>query len=173
MISAEELALPAEWFEDGIMQLEPDTPLGANVVELFGLQRRRARRRGHEQSRRRDVDDRARARTCRVVRRRAAHAAARESRHRTPNLRRTPDVSIESPDCTRFVAQRFDGIARRAGARVDAHSPGARRPTADQQSRRHLELRDARDRPAAALLRRRAGRERRTSSCAMRATERN
>ena len=37
MISADELGLPAEWFEDGIMQLEADTPLGADVVELFGL----------------------------------------------------------------------------------------------------------------------------------------
>ena len=37
MISAEELALPAEWFEDGIMQLEASCAPGANVVELFGL----------------------------------------------------------------------------------------------------------------------------------------
>src|ERR1700722_19738732 len=28
MISAEELALPADWFEDGIMHLEADTVLG-------------------------------------------------------------------------------------------------------------------------------------------------
>ncbi len=37
MISAEELALPAEWFEDGIMQLDDDTPLGLDTAELFGL----------------------------------------------------------------------------------------------------------------------------------------
>ena len=37
MISADELALPADWFEDGIMQLEADTPLGTDVVALFGL----------------------------------------------------------------------------------------------------------------------------------------
>ena len=44
MISAEELALPAEWFEDGIMQLDSQTPLGTDVVILFGAQRRRPRR---------------------------------------------------------------------------------------------------------------------------------
>ena len=37
MISAEELALPGDWFEDGIMQLEPATAPGIDVVELFGL----------------------------------------------------------------------------------------------------------------------------------------
>ena len=37
MISAEELALPAEWFEDGIMQLDDATPLGIDATELFGL----------------------------------------------------------------------------------------------------------------------------------------
>jgi phenylalanyl-tRNA synthetase beta chain len=37
MISAEELALPAEWFEDGIMQLDDSTPLGIDATELFGL----------------------------------------------------------------------------------------------------------------------------------------
>jgi len=37
LCSGGELALEADWFEDGIMQLDRDTPLGANVVELFGL----------------------------------------------------------------------------------------------------------------------------------------
>jgi phenylalanyl-tRNA synthetase beta chain len=37
MISADELALPSEWFEDGIMQLEPDVDLGTDVVEYFRL----------------------------------------------------------------------------------------------------------------------------------------
>jgi phenylalanyl-tRNA synthetase beta chain len=37
MISAEELALPPEWFEDGILQLDPETPAGADAVALFGL----------------------------------------------------------------------------------------------------------------------------------------
>jgi phenylalanyl-tRNA synthetase beta chain len=37
LCSAGELALPADWFEDGIMQLDRDLPLGANVVEMLGL----------------------------------------------------------------------------------------------------------------------------------------
>src|SRR5581483_11987623 len=37
MISAEELALPAEWFEDGIMQFEPTLPPGTDVIEYFRL----------------------------------------------------------------------------------------------------------------------------------------
>jgi phenylalanyl-tRNA synthetase beta chain len=37
MVSAEELALPAPWFEDGIMQLEADLPPGTDVVEYFRL----------------------------------------------------------------------------------------------------------------------------------------
>jgi phenylalanyl-tRNA synthetase beta chain len=35
--SAEELGLPGEWFEDGIMQLDPSIPLGTDVVAHFGL----------------------------------------------------------------------------------------------------------------------------------------
>ena len=37
MISAEELALPGEWFEDGIMQLESGVAPGLDAIELFGL----------------------------------------------------------------------------------------------------------------------------------------
>jgi len=37
MISPEELALPAEWFEDGIMQLDGSVQLGEDVVERFGI----------------------------------------------------------------------------------------------------------------------------------------
>jgi len=37
LCSAGELALEADWFEDGIMQLDHDLPLGANAVELLGL----------------------------------------------------------------------------------------------------------------------------------------
>ena len=35
--SANELGLDGEWFEDGILQLDPQTPLGADVIKLFGL----------------------------------------------------------------------------------------------------------------------------------------
>ena len=37
LCSAGELALEADWFEDGIMQLDPDLALGSNVVEMLGL----------------------------------------------------------------------------------------------------------------------------------------
>ena len=37
LCSGGELALEAAWFEDGIMQLDRDMPLGANVVTLLGL----------------------------------------------------------------------------------------------------------------------------------------
>ena len=37
LVSAEELDLEAEWFEDGIMQLDLGTPLGRNVIEYFRL----------------------------------------------------------------------------------------------------------------------------------------
>jgi phenylalanyl-tRNA synthetase beta chain len=38
LCSAAELGLEADWFEDGIMQLDHDLPLGADVVAHFGLQ---------------------------------------------------------------------------------------------------------------------------------------
>ncbi|HEX3465138.1 MAG TPA: phenylalanine--tRNA ligase subunit beta [Candidatus Elarobacter sp.] len=37
LISAEEIGLPAEWFEDGIMQLEPSIPLGTDAIAYFRL----------------------------------------------------------------------------------------------------------------------------------------
>ena len=37
LCSAEELGLPAEWFEDGIMQLDAATPNGTDVGDAFGL----------------------------------------------------------------------------------------------------------------------------------------
>ncbi len=37
LISAEEIGLPGEWFEDGIMQLEPDLPLGIDAIAHFRL----------------------------------------------------------------------------------------------------------------------------------------
>jgi phenylalanyl-tRNA synthetase beta chain len=37
LISAGELALEADWFEDGILQIERDLPLGANAIDLLGL----------------------------------------------------------------------------------------------------------------------------------------
>jgi len=37
LVSAEELDLEAEWFEDGIMQLDPGTPIGRNMIDYFRL----------------------------------------------------------------------------------------------------------------------------------------
>ena len=37
LCSAAELGLPGEWFEDGIMQLEADVPLGTDIVALYRL----------------------------------------------------------------------------------------------------------------------------------------
>jgi phenylalanyl-tRNA synthetase beta chain len=37
LCSADELGLPPEWFEDGILQLDPQTPNGTDVIAFFGL----------------------------------------------------------------------------------------------------------------------------------------
>ncbi|MGB6985547.1 MAG: phenylalanine--tRNA ligase subunit beta, partial [Candidatus Aquilonibacter sp.] len=108
MISAEELALPAEWFEDGIMQLDPDTPLGNDVTELFGLND--------------DVLDvevtSNRVDAMAVIGLARELAASYGVPLRLPSFENPasdadptpPTVSLESADCTRFVAQRFDGV---------------------------------------------------------------
>jgi len=37
LISAEEIGLPGDWFEDGIMQLEPSIPLGTDAIAYYRL----------------------------------------------------------------------------------------------------------------------------------------
>ena len=108
MISADELALPGEWFEDGIMQLDAATPLGANPVELFGLND--------------DVLDvevtSNRVDAMAIIGLARELAASYGVPLRLPSFENPavdkdptpPTVSIDSPDCTRFVAQRFAGI---------------------------------------------------------------
>jgi len=110
MISAEELALPAEWFEDGIMQFDAGTPLGANVVDLFGLSG--------------DVLDveitSNRVDAMCVIGIARELAASYGIEPRMPSIENPgtaaepggeqPYVSIESPGCKRYVAQRFDGV---------------------------------------------------------------
>lgn len=111
MISADELALPAEWFEDGIMQLDPGTPLGANVVELFGL--------GEDVLDVEITSNRVDAMCMIGLARELAASygvALRAPSFENPGTAEEapgeePRVSLESPDCKRFVAQRFDGIA--------------------------------------------------------------
>jgi phenylalanyl-tRNA synthetase beta chain len=111
MISADELALPPEWFEDGIMQLEPQARLGENVVTAYGL----------------DCDVLEVEVTSNRVDAMCVIGLARELAAsygvplRMPPVEnpgsiaeppgKAPLVEIGSPDCTRFVAQRLDGIA--------------------------------------------------------------
>lgn len=111
MISAEELALPGECFEDGILQLEPDRVPGEDVVALFGLSGAVL-----------DVEitsNRVDAMSMIGIARELA--ASYGAPLRLPSFDnpgtgqepagKAPDVAIETPDCTRFVLQRFDGIA--------------------------------------------------------------
>jgi phenylalanyl-tRNA synthetase beta chain len=108
MASADELALPAEWFEDGIMQLDPGTPLGANVVELFGLDD--AVLEVEVTSNRVDAMS-----IVGLARELAASYGVELQLPPFENPARDADphppaISLETPDCRRFVAQRFDGI---------------------------------------------------------------
>ncbi|HZY96148.1 MAG TPA: phenylalanine--tRNA ligase subunit beta [Candidatus Cybelea sp.] len=110
LISADELALPPEWFEDGIMQLDAGVPLGADAVELFGL--------------RTDVLDVEitgnRPDSMSITGLARELAASYGLPLRLPSFDNpgtpteppgeTPHVALESPDCYRFVAQRFDGV---------------------------------------------------------------
>lgn len=112
MISADELALPADWFEDGILQLGGcDAPPGTDAVALFGLDA--------------DVLDvevtsnRVDAMSILGLARELAASYAMPLRlpdFDNPGTAREPGehapvAILESPDCTRFVVQRFDGVA--------------------------------------------------------------
>jgi phenylalanyl-tRNA synthetase beta chain len=111
MISANELALPAEWFEDGILQMEPErAPPGTNVVELLGL--------GDAVL---DVEITAnRVDAMSILGLARELAASYGTTLRLPSFDnpgtaldpsgKAPSVTIDSPDCYRFVAQRFDGV---------------------------------------------------------------
>jgi phenylalanyl-tRNA synthetase beta chain len=112
MISADELALPAEWFEDGIMQMEANhAPPGTDVVELLGLDGAVL-----------EVEITAnRVDAMSIVGLARELAASYGKPLRLPSFHNpgaaleppgeTPHVTIDTPDCYRFVAQRFDGIA--------------------------------------------------------------
>jgi phenylalanyl-tRNA synthetase beta chain len=108
MISAEELALTAEWFEDGIMQFDAQTPAGADVVALFGLNDPVL-----------DVEITTnRADAMSVLGLARELAASYRCTLRSPEVLDVtePDadpgiaVDIATPGCTRFVVQRFDGL---------------------------------------------------------------
>lgn len=111
MISADELALPAEWFEDGIMQLARcNAAPGTDAVTLLGL----------------DADVLDVEVTSNRVDAMSMLGLARElaasygTALRLPSFvnpgnadeaaGEMPQVTIASPDCTRFVVQRFDDV---------------------------------------------------------------
>ena len=115
LVSANELGFDGEWFEDGILQLEAGTPLGADVVELFGL----------------DQDVLEVEITANRVDAMSMLGLARELAAAFGTSVREPDtvvevasggeidVALESGDCRRFVAQRAAGVqVRTAGARL-------------------------------------------------------
>jgi len=112
LCSAEELGLEGSWFEDGIMQLDADLEIGADFVERFRLND--------------DVIDvevtanRVDAMSIVGLARELAASlgvAIREPEiaSAVPSPQRPADasVAIASPDCKRFVAQRFSNVAVR------------------------------------------------------------
>lgn len=110
MCSADELALPADWFEDGILQLDADVAPGTDIVEHFRL--------GDAVL---DVDvtsNRPDALSMLGLARELAAALGtplRAPSDRNPGTAADPAgtapvVTLDSADCTRFVAQRFDGV---------------------------------------------------------------
>ena len=108
MISAEELALPPEWFEDGIMQLEGDLPPGTDVVEYFRLSEAVL-----------DVDvtaNRVDALSMIGLARELAAYQGTALRHaQFPPLlpahgEGAPSVALESSGCSQFIAQEFTGV---------------------------------------------------------------
>ncbi len=110
MISAEELALTPEWFEDGIMQLDGESPLGANVVELFGL--------ADDVLEVEITSNRVDAMCVLGLARELAASygvALRAPSFANPGIDEdsassAPRVTIESAGCKRFVAQHFDNV---------------------------------------------------------------
>ncbi len=110
MISAEELALPGDWFEDGIMQFDDGLAPGTDVVEHFGL--------GLDVLDVEITTNRVDALSVIGLARELAASYGTPLRlpsSDNPITSREPRderirVQIESRDCTRFVAQRFDNV---------------------------------------------------------------
>ena len=104
MISAEELALPAEWFEDGIMQLEDDVPLGVNAIDYFRL--------GEAVLDVEITGNRVDAMSMLgIARELAAYQGLAVREPRTQALEPHGSgvrISVETPDCSRFVLARFE-----------------------------------------------------------------
>ncbi len=112
LCSADEVGLTAEWFEDGIMQLEAGLEPGADFARLFGLND--------------DVLDveivanRVDALSIVGLARELAASLGESIREPSTEIVRYQTtvpadarVTIESADCKRFVAQRFSNVAIR------------------------------------------------------------
>lgn len=109
LCSAAELGLPGEWFEDGIMQLEADVAPGTDVVALYRLT---------EPVVEVEIGSNRADAMCVLGIARELGAAfdlpVREPQtavsiaagDAAPDIR----VTLESPDCRRFVAQRFSNV---------------------------------------------------------------
>ncbi len=110
MVSADELALTPEWFEDGIMQLDTRTQLGTNVVDLFGL--------AGDVLEVEITSNRVDAMCVLGLARELAASYGvplRAPSFENPGVDEdpastAPRVTIESSGCNRFVAQQFDGV---------------------------------------------------------------
>ena len=109
LCSADELGLPAEWFEDGIMQLDASAPIGADVVALFGL--------ADDVLEVEVTSNRVDAMSMIGLARELAASygvplrlPSFENPGQTGDQLPAPRVTIETPDCERFVAQAFTGV---------------------------------------------------------------
>jgi phenylalanyl-tRNA synthetase beta chain len=108
LVSANELGFEADWFEDGILILEEDAPVGADFIELTRLNDDVI-----------DVEITANrvdamcllgiARELSVAFKQPLHVPDTKIGHYSGD---SSDVSVrlESPDCKHFVAQRVDGL---------------------------------------------------------------
>ncbi len=107
LISAEEVGLPGEWFEDGIMQLEPSIPNGTDFVAHFRLDQPVL-----------EVDVTPNRPDALAIVGLARELAAsfgvplREPETESPYDGESDDarVTIETVDCKRFVFQRASGV---------------------------------------------------------------
>jgi phenylalanyl-tRNA synthetase beta chain len=107
MISAEELALPGEWFEDGILQFDADLAPGTDVIRYFRLSEAVL-----------DVDITSNRVDAMSMIGLARELAAYQSvalvvpkpRDVPQTLQSSAAVTIESPDCKFFALQEFANV---------------------------------------------------------------
>ncbi|MHB8147589.1 MAG: phenylalanine--tRNA ligase subunit beta, partial [Vulcanimicrobiaceae bacterium] len=109
LCSPDELGLPAEWFEDGIMQLDASAPLGADVVALFGL--------ADDVLEVEVTSNRVDAMSVIGLARELAASygvplrlPSFENPGRSDTEIAAARVTIDTPDCERFIVQSFTGV---------------------------------------------------------------